>query len=598
MSKEDEFSRDELKPTHDGFDSPFVDEGLLVKEYEADFDSHLPLLEAESPFHNTSTHNPKPTSFQADEQDESNYAIHDKPGIDTDSSYSAEMDDLVPEDELVYMYEFDELELEVETYESFEVGTYQVTNDLGLTNSKEVSQFVELKLGVGFWEWASSDANLVVVRGAGSNYKPSDEHAYDDLFIVVMKDGTIFNYTRGNSEGTTSTKFVNDLKYNIYKDPKTNKYSTPALPEGRYRFSVGSHPMRGGYKALNVFSYNNLRTYPSELWNSKHGKNVVSGVNVHKGGNSWNWSTGCLTVHQSQYNDFISKFTSGNKGMLYIIGSAHSKYSSSSKPQSVVNVSSPTRAIIAFAQDVLNIIEKEELKVDGIYGPKTRDAIDRFQKKYSLGYGGAINEKTLLALAQRALEELAQQSLFEKGSLDERTLEAIFNFKTSKGLYGDSTLDAPTLSALLAALKGTSTNVVKSIQGNICGEAVDWAEVNVLFARGSQAVVTDIRTGKSFTVKRMGGRLHADVEPETAKDTQVLKDIYGGAFSWSRRPIVLTIGSRKIAGSMHGMPHGVQSIANNNYDGHHCLHFKGSKTHVKNEPCPNHQAAVNAATCK
>ncbi len=128
--------------------------------------------------------------------------------------------------------------------------------------------------------------------------------------------------------------------------------------------------------------------------------------------------------------------------------------------------------------------------------------------------------------------------------------------------------------------------------------AIPWSQVDKLFPRGSTALVTDVRTGLSFTVRRRGGWAHADVEPLTARDTQTLKRIYGGAWSWSRRPIVVQVSSYRIAASMNGMPHGGSSISDNGFPGHHCIHFLGSTTHGTRRLDPAHQAAVKEAVGK
>ena len=50
--------------------------------------------------------------------------------------------------------------------------------------------------------------------------------------------------------------------------------------------------------------------------------------------------------------------------------------------------------------------------------------------------------------------------------------------------------------------------------------------------------------------------------------------------------------------SMYGVPHGKQTILNNNYSGQFCLHFKNSKTSGTNkvDTAKNgHQAMINKA---
>jgi LysM repeat protein len=127
------------------------------------------------------------------------------------------------------------------------------------------------------------------------------------------------------------------------------------------------------------------------------------------------------------------------------------------------------------------------------------------------------------------------------------------------------------------------------------GEYISWFDkVQYIFKKNDVAVVTDIKTGLSFKVKRLYGRNHADVEPLTKEDSAVMKSIYG-SWSWDRRSVVVTIDGQNIAGSMNGMPHGGQQINDNNFQGHFCIHFKGSKTHSGNRVDATHQAAVKLA---
>ncbi len=122
-------------------------------------------------------------------------------------------------------------------------------------------------------------------------------------------------------------------------------------------------------------------------------------------------------------------------------------------------------------------------------------------------------------------------------------------------------------------------------------EMTHWDTAKNLFTRGSVAKVTHFDTGYTFYVYRLGGTLHADVEPLTAADTEVMRKIYG-SWSWRRESIIVEVNGKKMAGSMNCMPHGGKSIYNNNYGGHFCIHFYGSLTHETYRLDPDHQAAI------
>ncbi|WP_187445357.1 hypothetical protein [Bacillus infantis] len=120
---------------------------------------------------------------------------------------------------------------------------------------------------------------------------------------------------------------------------------------------------------------------------------------------------------------------------------------------------------------------------------------------------------------------------------------------------------------------------------------LDWSEVNELLPRFSTFTVEDVETGKKFKVQRRAGSRHADVQPLTAKDTAVMKEIYDGKWSWRRRAIIVKSGKLRIAASMHGMPHGAGALANN-FPGHFCIHFNGSTTHRRDEMDLSHKLMI------
>ena len=166
--------------------------------------------------------------------------------------------------------------------------------------------------------------------------------------------------------------------------------------------------------------------------------------------------------------------------------------------------------------------------------------------------------------------------------------------------YGVSVTDLASANAISNPYN-LLTGTVLIIPGNerpSGAQALPWSTVNNLFPRHGTARVTDVRTGLSFDVWRRGGWAHADVEPRTWSDANTLRRIYGGRWSWLRRPIIVEVGGYRIAASMNGMPHGGQAITSNGFPGHHCIHFMGSTTHGTKRLDPNHQVAVREAVGK
>ena len=123
---------------------------------------------------------------------------------------------------------------------------------------------------------------------------------------------------------------------------------------------------------------------------------------------------------------------------------------------------------------------------------------------------------------------------------------------------------------------------------------LDWFDVvnNFWEKYNSVAKVIDCQTKKVYEVIRVGGYNHADVQPIDAENTAIMKSIYDGVWSWTRRPVWVLINGSYVAGSINGMPHGYSLIEESDMDGHTCIHFLNSKTHGTKRVDEAHQAAV------
>jgi hypothetical protein len=182
--------------------------------------------------------------------------------------------------------------------------------------------------------------------------------------------------------------------------------------------------------------------------------------------------------------------------------------------------------------------------VTGYYGELTLSAVKAFQKEAKLSQDGIVGTKTL---------EL---------------------------LYGDNDIK-------------TTASEMAGIQGEV--QLTHWDTINKRWKRGTYATVTDVKTGIQFKVYRFGGWWHADSEPATAADTKKMKKACGGSWTWSRRPIWVTIDGVTYAASQHSMPHMVDVVKGNDFPGHFCIHFLHSKVHHSAKECPKHQACVKYA---
>lgn len=126
------------------------------------------------------------------------------------------------------------------------------------------------------------------------------------------------------------------------------------------------------------------------------------------------------------------------------------------------------------------------------------------------------------------------------------------------------------------------------------GRSLDWSEVDLIIPLYSTFKVTDLDSGLQFKAQRRAGSGHADAQPVSRQDTNIMKQIYGGKWSWNRKAILITYDDQTIAASMHGMPHGGGALSNG-FPGHFCIHFNNSVTHRTKSVDLSHQVMVHKA---
>ncbi len=141
-----------------------------------------------------------------------------------------------------------------------------------------------------------------------------------------------------------------------------------------------------------------------------------------------------------------------------------------------------------------------------------------------------------------------------------------------------------------------ATSLVDFFSSQVFAPSVPWDEVKEKFRVGSVASLQDLETGLTVLIHRHGGTFHADVEPYTVKDTETLRAIYGGRWSWNRRAVILIVDGHRMAASMSLFPHGNYTIKDNGFPGHFCLHFSGSITHGTRRVDPGHQTMILKAS--
>jgi RHS repeat-associated protein len=92
------------------------------------------------------------------------------------------------------------------------------------------------------------------------------------------------------------------------------------IRSGIYRYKYGTHPISGGYPALNLYTLGGSRTLPATRTDCKG--DTASGINFHRGNplcSDTTGSLGCHVIPREGYDDFIGQFSKGDKGLYFYI---------------------------------------------------------------------------------------------------------------------------------------------------------------------------------------------------------------------------------------------------------------------------------------
>ena len=91
---------------------------------------------------------------------------------------------------------------------------------------------------------------------------------------------------------------------------------------------------------------------------------------------------------------------------------------------------------------------------------------------------------------------------------------------------------------------------------------------------GQTLLIYEPSSGQSWNLRIFSSGRHCDAEPRTAEDTAALLKAFGGENTWSQKAVYVKLPSGAwTIGSTHSMPHESQSIKDNNFNGHLCVHF-------------------------
>ena len=159
-----------------------------------------------------------------------------------------------------------------------------------------------------------TDISMIGMRdwGTGKKTTPSEHlggsDTYDDMLIVVNREGRIATLDTCNFEATNVSGYYKDKLGNKYY-LKPNEYRD--IADGPYEFNYGYHGDKKSYQAFWVKDNGKVPGF-----DSKGNSIFMDGVHIHRGGDDWSWSQGCITVYDpsgyGQWSTLMSFFANNS----------------------------------------------------------------------------------------------------------------------------------------------------------------------------------------------------------------------------------------------------------------------------------------------
>lgn len=259
-------------------------------------------------------------------------------------------------------------------------------------------------------------------------------------------------------------------------------------------------------------------------------------------------------------------------------------------------------------------------KASGTYDSATVEAVENFQTQHDLKKDGLAGKNTFTALfatgaheyianyasyssevirynsssdtgdAQRiATVTAAQERLRElnylcpiSGDFEEVTHDAIVDFQLRNGLVADGVLDVATQLMLSSDKAKDAASPARYYLEENAGlnevapsdiKLIHWTDVKAQITASSILTVYHPETGLSFKLNHMSEGRHWDVEPDSLRDTLIMRKAFNG-MSWDIQVVYVLLpdGTWTMA-TMHNRAHGDNAIKDNGFGGQNCVHF-------------------------
>ena len=281
-----------------------------------------------------------------------------------------------------------------------------------------------------------------------------------------------------------------------------------------------------------------------------------------------------------------------------------------------------------YGEDVRWVQERlKELKynvnVTGTYDAATIEAVKFFQSQNSLTSDGLAGAQTFAMLnstnartandaplsyttlridntgsavrnMQTRLKALGYP-VTVNGEYDCDTHNAVVAFQVRNDLVISGIADALTQQIIFSGNAKPYSTPVQELEadaGKIAGPSISqvqllhwFNDIKPTIKSGQTVVVYDPATSLSWNIKLYSLGRHADSQPASWRDTQIMNRSFGKT-NWTCHPVyVMLPDGRWTLASMHNRPHLYGSINNNGFGGHLCIHFLRDMDEAKrNDP--------------
>ncbi|MCH5279076.1 MAG: peptidoglycan-binding protein [Christensenellaceae bacterium] len=209
---------------------------------------------------------------------------------------------------------------------------------------------------------------------------------------------------------------------------------------------------------------------------------------------------------------------------------------------------------------------------------------------------------------QIRLRELGYITFKPTGAYRSMTVEAVKAFQERCGQFGESIgvdgrMGAQSIGRLFEftapqSAIPTSVHMPKGPTSNerqVKGELVSWNTVKTQLTSGRKYRIIDCNTGTEFELVFFGGENHAEMELASEEQLESFDYICGSEYNFLKRPIVVEINGELVAASIQCYPHGADTLSDNGMEGHVCVFFEDSLSHVGSLPDVEHNSNVYSA---